>query len=78
MAVWHASNHSRFNIFKIFVCIRGTSAYVHMFTQDFFVVLSPSALSPSKLEWQVLRARFLGSISILPAVRCGIEPGTAG
>ena len=38
---------------------------------DFFV-LSPSALTPSKLERQVLRARFFGGlISILAAVRCG-------
>ena len=39
----------------------------------FFVVVvySPSALTPSKLEQQVLRARYLGLISILPAVRCG-------
>ena len=34
-------------------------------------VLSLSALTPSKLERQVLRARFLSSITILLAVRCG-------
>ena len=41
-----------------------------------FLVLSPSELTPKELERQVLRARFLGSILILPDA--GIEPGMAG
>ena len=52
-------------------CTNRKKTYPGLSLIKYFFVLSLSALTPSKLERQVLRARFLGSILILPAIRCG-------